>query len=153
MVVLPSENPAALLSLQDLARPGLRIVVADPAVPAGQYTLRALNSMAGDAAWGAPFRDAVLGNIVSREENVRAVLAKVEIGEADAGFVYQSDASQSACLARLDIPPEHNPLAEYPIAALLASPMPQWRRQFIDFVRSASGQATLEAHGFLPAVD
>jgi molybdate transport system substrate-binding protein len=153
VVVLPSDNPAGIKSLQDLTRPGVRIVVAAPAVPAGKYTQRLLDSLAADPAWGVAFRDAVLGNVVSQEENVRAVLAKVDIGEADAGVVYRSDASQSAKLLRLELPAEHNLLAEYPMAALLRSTQPALAQEFVDFVLSAAGQQVLEANGFLPATD
>jgi molybdate transport system substrate-binding protein len=153
VVVLPSDNPAGVTSLQDLARPGVQIVVAAPAVPAGKYTRRLLESLAADATWGPAFCDAVLGNVVSEEETVRAVLAKVEIGEADAGFVYQSDANQSAQLLRLVLPPEHNPVAEYPMAALLNSPHAALAQEFVDYVLGAPGQQVLVANGFLPAID
>jgi molybdate transport system substrate-binding protein len=153
VVVLPPDNPAGLTSLRDLARPGVRLIVADPAVPAGKYTVRALDSLAGDAAWGPEFRDAVLANVASQEETVRAVLAKVELGEADAGFVYLSDASRAAQLLRLDLPPGSSPLAEYPIARLLQSPHASLAQTFIDFALSVAGQRIMEAHGFLPATD
>jgi len=153
VVVLPTDNPAGLTSLRDLARPGVRLIVADPAVPAGKYTLRALDSLAGDAAWGPAFRNAVLANVASQEETVRAVLAKVELGEADAGFVYLSDASRAADLLRLELPPACNPLAEYPIAVLLQAPHTTLAQAFVDLVLSDAGQRILESHGFLPAPD
>jgi len=153
VVVLPPDNPAGISSLRDLARPGVRLIVADPAVPAGTYTLRALDSLAGDAAWGPAFRDSVLANVASQEVTVRAVLAKVELGEADAGIVYRSDASRAARLLRLDIPPGNNPLAEYPMAVLLQSPHAALAQAFVDFVLSDDGQLILESYGFLPATD
>lgn len=153
VVVLPPDNPAGLASLRDLARPGVRLIVADPAVPAGQYTLRALEALAADAAWGAGFRDAFLANVVSQEETVRAVVAKVELGEADAGVVYTSDASHAAQLLRLELPVQHNPLADYPIVRLRQSPHASLAQAFIDFALSAAGQRILETHGFLPAAD
>ena len=153
VVVLSPDNPAGLTSLRDLARPGLRLLVADPAVPAGKYTLRALDSVAADAAWGPEFRDAVLANVASQEETVRAVLAKVELGEADAGFVYGSDASRAGQLLHLDLPPGTSPLAEYPIARVLSSPHSSLAQAFIDFALSVAGQRILESHGFLPATD
>ena len=153
VVVLPAGNPAGFSSLRDLARPGVRVLVADPAVPAGKYTLRALDSMASDPAWGPEFRDAVLANVASQEETVRAVLAKVDLGEADAGFVYSSDASQVARLLRLELPLMSNPLVEYPMAVLRPSLHAPLAQAFVDFVLSDSGQRILEAHGFLPAPD
>jgi len=153
VVVLPANNPAGVISLQDLARPGVHLVVADPAVPAGKYTQRMLDSIGRDAAWGGAFRNAVLDNVVSQEVTVRAVLAKVEIGEADAGIVYASDASQALGLIRLDLPAEHNPVAEYPLAALRESPHLALAQEFVNFVLSPAGQRVMEAHGFLPAAD
>ena len=151
VVVLPADNPAGVKDLHDLARPGIRLIVADPAVPAGTYTRRLLDSLAGDREWGVSFRDALLANVVSEEESVRAVLAKVALGEADAGFVYASDAVSQPALVRLDLPAEHNPVAEYPLAALRASPHAGAASDFIGFVLSASGQQILERHGFIPA--
>lgn len=153
VVVLPPDNPAGVTTLHDLARPGVGLVVADPAVPAGKYTQRLLDSLGGDAGWGSAFRDAVLANVVSQEVTVRAVLAKVEIGEADAGIVYVSDASRSPGLIQLDCPAEHNPVAEYVVAVLRDSPHMALAQEFVDFVLSAAGQQVLEAHGFLPATD
>ena len=153
VVVLPADNAAGLKDLHDLARRGLRLVVADPAVPAGKYTLRMFDSIAGDLEWGEGFRDAVMANLVSQEESVRAVLAKVALGEADAGIVYTSDAASQPELGRIELPAEHNPMAEYPLAALRASPNASAASAFIEFVLSGSGQQILEEHGFLPAVD
>jgi molybdate transport system substrate-binding protein len=84
---------------------------------------------------------------------VRAVLAKVALGEADAGIVYVSDAASQPDLGRIELPAEHNPLAEYPLAALRASLNASAASAFIEFVLSGSGQQILEEHGFLPAVD
>lgn len=153
VVVLPADNPAGLEDLHDLARPGLRLIVADPAVPAGKYTRRVLDSLAGDIEWGVGFRGSVLANVVSEEESVRAVLAKVALGEADAGFVYASDAVSMPELMRLELPAEHNPLAEYPLTVLLASPHAASASDFISFVLSAEGQRILVTHGFLPTAD
>jgi len=153
VVVLPSDNAAGLRDLHDLARQGLRLIIADPAVPAGKYTQRMFDSIAGDLEWGEGFRDAVLANLVSQEESVRAVLAKVALGEADAGIVYVSDAASQPGLGRIELPAVHNPMAEYPLAALRASPHASAAGAFIEFVLSGSGQQILEGHGFLPAVD
>jgi molybdate transport system substrate-binding protein len=153
VIVLPYDNSAGLQDLHDLARQGLRLIIADPAVPAGKYTQRMFDSIAGDLEWGEGFRDAVLANLVSQEESVRAVLAKVALGEADAGIVYVSDAASQPGLGRIELPAEHNPLAEYPLAALRASPHASAASAFIEFVLSGSGQQILEEHGFLPAID
>jgi molybdate transport system substrate-binding protein len=90
MVIYPADGKP-LSSLSDLAQPGLHIVLAGKEVPVGQYALDFLDKAAADPQLGAAFREGVLANVVSYEENVKAVLAKVSLGEADAGIVYASD--------------------------------------------------------------
>ena len=93
VVVTPADNPAGLASLQDLAKPGIKIVLAAKEVPIGQHALDFFDKAEADGSLGAGYKDAVLANVVSYEENVRSVLAKVALGEADAGIVYTSDAT------------------------------------------------------------
>ncbi len=152
IVVLPADNPGDIVRLQDLARPGLRLVLTAAEAPAGQYTLEFLDRASADPAFGASFRDEVLANVVSYEENVRAVVAKVLLGEADAGIVYSTDAASedAAQLGRLDIPDGLNVIAEYPIAPVADSTNPGLAAAFVDFVLSPQGQAILADHGFAP---
>jgi len=82
VVIVPRDNPGHVTSFRDLARPGLRLDVAAPAVPVGNYSRQALRQ--ASAAYGADFASRVLRNVVSEEENVRQVVAKVQLGEADA---------------------------------------------------------------------
>ncbi len=96
VVVTPVDNPAGIATLADLAKPGLQIVLATKEVPVGQYALDFLDKAEADGTLGAGYRDAVLANVVSYEENVRTVLAKVTLGEADAGIVYRSDVTPTA---------------------------------------------------------
>lgn len=151
VVIYPSDNPGHLSALKDLSRPGLRLVLAASQVPAGQYALSFLNKAAKDAALGATFKQDVLGNVRSYEENVRAVLTKVALGEADAGIVYVSDLSgkNAGKIGRLDIPEALNTIAEYPIAPISDSPHAEAARAFVEFVLSPQGQAVLARHGFL----
>jgi len=151
VVAYPIENPGNLHSLSDLANPGLRLVFAAREVPAGQYAQSFLEAAAQHEAYGPSFRENVLDNIVSYEENVRAVLSKVRLGEADAGIVYNSDllGDQPDKVAHLDIPDEINMVADYPIAPINNSRVPFLARQFIGFVLSSEGQAMLVKHGFL----
>ncbi len=153
IVVFPADNPARIVVLHDLAMPGLRLVLAAAEVPAGQYTLEFLDNASADPAFGTDFRDEVLANVVSYEENVRAVLTKVLLGEADAGIVYSSDAAgqDAAQLGRRDIPDGLNVIAEYPIAPVTDSMNPGLAAAFVDFVLSPRGQAILGDHGFAPA--
>ena len=147
-VILPAENPGAIDSVQDLATPGIALVLAAPGVPVREYTDQALTKL-GDAEWQA----AVYRNLVSEEENVRIVVTKVALGEADAGIVYTSDVTPEVAgqLIQLAIPDEDNVAAEYPIAVMDAAPNPDLAEEFVAFVLSARGQAILQKWGFGPS--
>jgi len=150
IVILPAENPARITSLQDLARPDLKIVVASEDVPAGKYAWQALENLNG--SFGTGYKDNVLANVVSNEDNVRQVVTKVQLGEADAGIVYVSDALAAPELRTIAIPADVNVVAEYPIAPLAASADSDLARSFIAYVLSPEGQAVLEKWGFTPVV-
>jgi molybdate transport system substrate-binding protein len=153
VVIFPEENPAMLATLSDLARPGLKLDVADKAVPVGQYTLDALEKMSRSPLYGPGFESAVLKNVVSYENDVKAVVSKVSLGEADAGFVYETDVTPGVAprLRTIDIPDEFNVLATYPIAPLADAPQPALAKEFIDLVISNEGQQILSRYGFTPA--
>ena len=152
VVVYPADNPGRLHTLADLARPGLRLIVAATEVPAGQSAQSFLSAAAQNDAFGASFRDGVLDNIVSYEEKVRAVLSKISLGEADGGIVYTSDLNGSAArqVGSLAIPEELAIFADYPIAPIDNSNEVEIAQSFIDFVLSAQGQELLRGFGFLP---
>ena len=141
----------AIMGLNDLARPGVKILLAVPEAPAGRYAQEVIDRMGRSPKFGPAYREGLLANVVSREINVRSVAQKVALGEADAGIAYQTDALTPAVAPRvrtLAIPPELNVTAHYPIAKLEnASPPAQ---PFIDFVRSETGRAILEQYGFEP---
>jgi molybdate transport system substrate-binding protein len=150
VVVFPQQNPARLRSLQDLARKNTSILLANKAAPVGAYSLDFLAKAAAQKDFGPTWRTAVLSNVVSYEEDVRAVFAKVSLGEADAGIVYASDivADRAKTVGVLEIPAALNTIAAYPIAPLTDSPNPALARAFVDFVLSPDGQATLAKYGF-----
>ena len=151
VIVVPADNPAGLESAADLGGDGLRLVVAQPDVPVGNYGRRSICLMAENAAtYGEDFVARVAANVVSEEEDVRDVLAKVELGEADAGIVYVSDAFVSGDEVRLiDIPDAVNVLATYPIAPV-AEGDADLAAAFISYVLSDEGQRTLQKFGFGP---
>jgi molybdate transport system substrate-binding protein len=154
VVVLPADNPAAIESLQDLAKPGVKLVLAAESVPAGQYALEFLANASATADYTEAYSPTVLSNVVSYETNVRSVLTKVALGEADAGIVYASDAPASNTqVATLPIPDALNVAVSYPIALVLDSTQPQAARDFVKYVLSAEGQATLARFGFLGAAE
>ncbi len=152
VVIVPVDNPAGIEGLEDLARPGIKLVLAAQEVPVGAYALDFLAKASVEAALGVDYEGAVLANVVSYEQNVRAVLSKVMLGEADAGIVYSSDVGRDAAEAvqRIDIPPALNTIAAYPIAPVVDSEQPASAAAFIDFVLSEAGQSILAQHGFLP---
>ncbi len=150
VVILPPGNLANVLKLADLARPGLKLVLADGSVPAGNYARQVLEKMSQDPAYGADFGNKVLANVVSDETDVKQVVAKVELGEADAGIVYVSDAVASPTLVTLTIPAEFNVVATYPIAVLSAAREAEQGRAFIRYLTSSTGQAILAKWGFSP---
>jgi molybdate transport system substrate-binding protein len=147
-IVVPAENPAGIATPADLGLPGLRLVLAQVEVPAGRYAREAVCAMGADAdAYGNDFVARVAGNVVSEEEDVRDALAKVQLGEADAGIVYISDAGIAGDDVQIiEIPGSANIEVSYPIAAVTGGD-PELAA-FIAYVLSPAGQATLAAHGF-----
>jgi len=137
LVVGPG-NPKGIHSLADLARPGLVVVLCAPAVPCGAYAAQALG------------KAGVTVHPASQEQDVKAVVTKVALGEADAGIVYQTDVRAAGrAVAGVEIPAGENVIAEYPIAVLRGAG-PE-ATAFVDFVRSSEGQRILAGFGFGPA--
>jgi len=152
VVIMPASNPAGVNSLADLAKPGLKLVLAGPEVPVGRYARQSLQKMSTAPTSGSDFAGRVLTNLVSEEETVKAVVAKVQLDEADAGIVYSSDVTPAVAgrLKTIEIPPIFNVVADYPIAATTNSQQPVLAQTFINFVLSPSGQAMMSRHGFGP---
>lgn len=150
VVAFPSENPANIMTIEDLAAPDTLVVLAAEQVPVGRYTLEFLDKAAADPAFGNSFMEDVLANVVSYEENVRAVLNKVALGEADAGIVYLSDVAGVEGISHLEIPDALNSTAEYPIGVLSDSGKIDMAASFVELVLSSNGQAILAEYGFGP---
>jgi len=148
VVIVPKGNPAGIVSLKDLSQPNLKFVLAAEEVPAGRYARQVLENL--NSIFGADYKDKVLANIVSNEDNIRQAVTKVQLGEADASIVYVSDAVAAPDLQRIEIPVDVNVLAEYPIAPLIESEHPEMASQFIAFVLSSDGQSILKKWGFTP---
>ncbi|HEY8449408.1 MAG TPA: molybdate ABC transporter substrate-binding protein [Bacillota bacterium] len=150
-VIVPKGNPAGLRGLRDLARSGLRLITAAPGVPIAEYTRQMLAKLAGDD-YGPDFADRVLANAVSQEPNVRQVVFKVAMGEADAAIVYASDITPDVAdrLEVLSIPDRYNVTASYPIAVVRQAPNPRGARAFVAFVQGPEAQAILQQWGFIP---
>jgi molybdate transport system substrate-binding protein len=151
-VIVPVENPARIESLSDLANPGVRLVLAAPGVPVREYTLMSLERMAASSVFPETFNEIVLDNLVSDEDNVRQVVLKVALGEADAGVVYTSDVTPDVAdqLLTFSIPDAYNVIASYP-AAVIEEFSSDAAYAFIDFILSQTGQQILVSHGLGPA--
>ena len=150
IVILPINNPGQVHTLNDLAKTDLKVVLADSSVPAGNYARQVLSKMSEDPFYGPDFNAKVLANVVSNETDVKQVVTKIELGEADAGIVYVSDITATPALATISIPYTYNIIANYPIAVLSNAPEPQLATEFIAYVLSSDGQAVLAKWGFNP---
>ena len=142
VLIVPAANPARIHSVYDLRKPDVKLVVAAPAVPAGAYTLQVLQNL--------KLTDA-LDNVVSRESDVRGVLAKVALGEADAGFVYVTDARTVGKKVRaVYIPGWAKPVVAYAAAAVKSSAHLAAARAWVKTLLGKPAQTKLQAAGFLP---
>jgi molybdate transport system substrate-binding protein len=152
VVIYPKENPAGIMELRDLTKEGIKLDLADKSVPVGNYSIEFLDKAVKDPNFDPQFKDNVLKNVVSYEDNVKAVLTKVSLGEADAGIVYVTDITPEAAekVEKLDIPDELNTIAKYPIAPIADGKNAELANSFVEFVLSPEGQAVLAKYGFLP---
>jgi molybdate transport system substrate-binding protein len=150
VVVTPAARPR-VTTLADLARPGVRLVLASPTVPAGRYSAEVLSRLQASGAYGEDFAARVEANVASRETNVRLVLSKVALGEADAGIVYETDARAARGKVKaIALPAPAQVIATYTVGVGAAARDPVTARAFVDFLRGPEGQAILTRHGFLP---
>lgn len=149
VLVVPASG-APVSTFEDLAKPGVKLVLAAPSVPIGNYARQTLANASSPNGGIAPgFSDQVLANLKSNETDVRAVLAKVQLGEADAGIVYTTDAAiAKGDVKTIAIPEKYNVVAQYPIAALAESKHKDVAGAFIAFITSDTGQALMQKHGF-----
>jgi len=142
VLIVPKSNPANIHSVADVAKPGVKLVVAAPGVPVGDYTRTVLKNMNLSNA---------LSNVVSNESDVREVLAKVALGEADAGFVYVTDArTVRGKVATIGIRWTAQPRVTYAVAVVSASKHKAAARAWVKALLGKAAQAKLRAAGFLP---
>ena len=142
VIVVPADNPAGIDSLDDVGRGGVRLVIGAEGVPIGDYTRTAL-AEAG--------RTDVLRQVVSEEEDVKGILGKVRLGEADAGFVYATDARAAGEAVRvIELPRSVRVQVRYPVAIVRSTKRPEEAEAFVELLLSARGQAVLREAGFAP---
>jgi molybdate transport system substrate-binding protein len=149
--MVPRDNPANIQEFQDVAKPGVRLVLAQEDVPAADYAVEILGK--ANSEYGSSFEEDVLSNIVSREADVRASVNRVVVGDADATFGYASDYTPDIRdrVAVIQIPPDLNIIATYPVAALKDAEDPELAREWVELVTSEEGQRVLEKWNFEPA--
>ena len=151
VLITPKDNPKQIAAVKDLAKDGVKFVTAQPTVPIGQYTSQMLDKAIADPAYGSDFKSKVETNTVSKEDNVRQVVSKVQLGEADAAVVYSTDATPQVRdqLQIIQVPDPLQTLATYPIAAGKGDNT-AGGQAFVAYVLGPAGQATLAKWGFLP---
>ena len=149
VVITPADNKK-VQTLADVAKPGLKLVLALKEVPVGGYARDALSKMNASEQFGADFSSKVLSNLVSEEQSVRQAVAKVVLGEADVAIVYGTDVTPDVApkVKTIAIPDRYNVLAVYPIATVKGTPSVAAGQRFIEFLLSAEGQAILAKRGF-----
>ncbi len=150
VIVVPKANPGKVKDVSDLARPGVKVVLADPTVPVGNYARAAFTKLDGQNGLPADFAAEVEKNVISNELDVKAVATKISLGEGDAGVVYVTDVIPSIAekVDSIAFPPGSAPDAVYPIAALKTAPNPTAAAAFVTFILR-DGQQYLKARGFL----
>lgn len=141
IVLVPRSNPGRIRTVYDLRRAGLKVVIGDRTVPIGSYTRQILDSLGITAE--------VMHNVVSQETDVKGIVTKVALGEADAGFVYLTDAKPVSSRTRtVALPAWAQPPIRYEIAVVKASPRAAAAKAFVKKVLSERGRLLLRRAGF-----
>jgi molybdate transport system substrate-binding protein len=148
-VIVPTDNPAAIRTPADLARDGVKIIAAGGTVPITRYATRLVDNLAREAGYPADFAARYGANVVSAEDNVSAVVAKVALGEGDAAIVYATDATSSDEVAEVAVPDDANVRATYGGVVVRASPDQEAAAAFLAWLAGPDGQAILGELGFV----
>lgn len=149
-IVVPTDNPAGIESWQDLAEDGLKVIAAGEEVPITKYATQLVDKLGAQGDAPAGFATAYAANIVSREENVKALIAKIELGQGDAGIVYVTDAAASTKVSTIAVPDAANVPATYAGVVVKASKHVPAAQAFLTWFAGPDGQAILASFGFLP---
>jgi len=149
-IIVPRDNPAGVTSPKDLARPGIDIIAAGDEVPITKYATKLVQNLAAQPGYPATFAADYAANVVSKEENVEAVVGKIDLGQGDAGIVYVTDAAASTRVATVEVPDRANVPATYGGVVVKASPHQDEAGAFLTWLAGPGGQAILAGFGFLP---
>jgi molybdate transport system substrate-binding protein len=146
VIAVPADNPADVVSIPDLAKPGVDLVIGTNTVPVGSYTEEVLGKLLPAE------RKAIDANVRSREPDVTSIVGKLTQGAADAGFLYTSDVAAAGDeLDAIKLPADLAPRVQYGIAVVSRSDHQDDAKAFVDGLRDPSGQELLEQNGFKPA--
>ena len=149
-IIVPTGNPAGIVSPADLAKSGIRVIAAGDEVPITTYATQLVGSLAKESGYPADFAAAYAMNVASREDNVKAVVTKIELGEGDAGIVYVTDAAASQKVETVTVPDGANVPASYAGVVVKASKNLDAAKAFLTWFAGADGQAIMASFGFLP---
>jgi molybdate transport system substrate-binding protein len=149
-VIVPTNNPAGIRTPVDLAREGVKVIAAGAAVPITTYAGLLVANLATQPGYPADFAARYDANVVSREDNAAAVVAKVALGEGDAGIVYGTDARTSPAVRAIAVPDVANVPATYAGIVVGTSANPDEARAFLAWLTAPAGRAVLAEFGFLP---
>jgi molybdate transport system substrate-binding protein len=150
-VIVPADNPAGISTPADLARSGLKVVAAADSAPITRYANQLVANLAGQPGYPADFAARYAANIVSRQDNVAAVVAQIALGEGDAAIVYVTDARTSTRVVTVAVPDEANVVAAYAGVVVRESANQAAAQAFLAWLAGPDGQAILAAFGFLAA--
>jgi molybdate transport system substrate-binding protein len=149
-VIVPTVNPAGIKTPADLAKRGVKVIAAGDAVPITRYATQLVANLAKEAGYPADFAARYAANIASKEDNAKAVVAKIELGEGDAGIVYVTDAKASTKVTTVDVPDTANVPATYAGVVVKGSKNAAAAQAFLTWFAGPDGQTILSMFGFLP---
>lgn len=148
--IVPTANPAGIESPADLARPGVKVIAAGDEVPITKYTADLIDRLSTSDGYPPGFAAALAANVVSKEDNVKAIVTKVALGEGDVGIVYRSDAHGRDDVTVIPIPEDRNVTATYAGVVVKASANGAPAHDFLAWLVGPDGQAVLGTFGFRP---
>jgi molybdate transport system substrate-binding protein len=149
-VIVPAANPAGIKAAADLAKPGVKVIAAGDAVPITKYATQLVANLASEPGYPGDFVARYTANVVSKEDNVAAVVAKIELGEGDAGIVYVTDARGSTKVATIAVPSSANVPARYAGVVVKGAKSAAAASAFLGWLAGPDGEAILATLGFLP---
>jgi molybdate transport system substrate-binding protein len=147
-VIVPTDNPAGVTTPADLAISGVTVIAAGDEVPITKYATQLIENLAREPGYPADFVAAYTANVASKEDNVKAVVAKIELGEGDAGIVFVTDAKASTKVTSIDVPDPANVPATYEGVVVKASGHAAAAKAFLDWFAGPDGQVILGGLGF-----